>query len=163
MEQFLGAVGRPAHIVNLDPANDATPYTSSVSLSELISVRDVMEELGLGPNVRRCLQGAMLYCMEYLEANLEWLEARLDALEHNYVVFDLPGQVELSTNHPSLKRILERLAKRQDWRVRRLSLTSSWPSTSPTLRISLTRRGISRSCCLRCAQCSCLSCHTSTC
>jgi hypothetical protein len=28
-----------------------------------------------------------------------------------YVLFDLPGQVELSTNHESLKRIVQRLSK----------------------------------------------------
>ena len=112
MYQFLDAVGRQAHIVNLDPANDSVPYPCDVSLSELVSVRDVMAELGLGPN------GAMLYCMEYLEHNIDWLEERLSALPHDYVLFDVPGQVELTTNHPNLKRILEHMAKRQDWRVR---------------------------------------------
>ena len=111
MHQFLTALERGVHIVNLDPANDTVPYPCAISLAELISVRDVMEELQLGPN------GAMLYCMEYLEHNLDWLEARLAALEHDYAIFDLPGQVELTTNHPSLTRILERLQK-QDWRVR---------------------------------------------
>lgn len=60
----------------------------------------------------------MLYCMEYLEQNLDWLETRLAALEHDYVLFDLPGQVELSTNHPSLQRILEHLQRKHEWRVR---------------------------------------------
>ena len=70
-----------------------------------------MSELDLGPN------GAMLHCMEYLEANFDWLEEVLDALgKEAYVVFDLPGQVELSTDHPSLKRVIDRLIKR-DLRV----------------------------------------------
>jgi hypothetical protein len=65
-----------------------------------------MSEHGLGPN------GGMLYCMEYLEANYDWLEDRLKELGKDaYVLFDLPGQVELSTNHNSLKRIIERLGK----------------------------------------------------
>ena len=112
-----------------------------------------MSAHGLGPN------GAMLYCLEYLEANLDWLDAELDraltALEaagpggagaagegedddedeldpvsggrkerqrwrrdEMYVVFDTPGQVELSTNHDSLKHILEHLRKRAGFRVR---------------------------------------------
>ena len=54
----------------------------------------------------------MLYCMEYLEANYDWLEDRLEELgKEAYVLFDLPGQVELSTNHNSLKRIIEKLGK----------------------------------------------------
>lgn len=59
----------------------------------------------------------MLYCMEYLEENFAWLQERLQKLgDETYVVFDLPGQVELSTNHSSLRNIIERL-QRQDWRV----------------------------------------------
>ncbi|CAL1708475.1 unnamed protein product [Somion occarium] len=65
-----------------------------------------MDEHGLGPN------GAMLYCMEYLEANYDWLEDRLKELgEETYVLFDLPGQVELTTNHESVKRIIRKLTK----------------------------------------------------
>jgi len=53
-----------------------------------------------------------LYCMEYLEANYDWLEDRLKELGGDaYVLFDLPGQVELSTNHTSLKRIIDKLGK----------------------------------------------------
>ncbi len=74
-----------------------------------------MEEYGLGPN------GAILYCVEYLEANFDWLVERLDRLLEGergdgYVIFDTPGQVELWTNHDSLKRIVERLT-RIDYRV----------------------------------------------
>jgi GPN-loop GTPase len=59
----------------------------------------------------------MLYCMEYLEENQDWLDKRLDALgSEAYVVFDLPGQVEISTNHSSLRTVLDRFQKR-DWRV----------------------------------------------
>ena len=75
-----------------------------------------MAEHGLGPN------GAMLYCAEYLEANLDWLVERLDVLlkedKDGYVIFDTPGQVELWTNHESLKRIVLELSK-MDYRVRR--------------------------------------------
>ena len=80
-----------------------------------------MEEFGLGPN------GAILYCVEYLEANFDWLLEKLDALlkedgGNGYVIFDTPGQVELWTNHESLKKIMERLTK-MDYRV-------SWPRRS---------------------------------
>lgn len=113
LHQFLSALGRPISIVNLDPANGRSlPYPCAINIADLITVKDVMREEGLGPN------GAMLYCIEYLEENYDWLAARLEALgDDAYVAFDLPGQVELSTNHGSLRRILERLQKR-DWRVR---------------------------------------------
>ena len=113
LHQFLTALKRPnVHIVNLDPANTHLPYPCSIDINTLISVHDVMLELSLGPN------GAMLYCIEYLEENIEWLLQRLEGLgKEAYVVFDLPGQVELSTNHASLTRIVRALEKRADFRV----------------------------------------------
>ena len=46
------------------------------------------------------------------DTNFDWLEDRLKELGTDaYVVFDLPGQVELSTNHQSLKNIVGKLIK----------------------------------------------------
>ncbi|KAK0191106.1 cytoplasmic protein [Armillaria mellea] len=104
--QLFTALSRPISIVNLDPANDNIPYPCAIDISSLITLQDVMNEYQLGPN------GGMLYCMEYLEANYDWLEDRLRELGKDaYVLFDLPGQVELSTNHESMRRIIERLTK----------------------------------------------------
>jgi hypothetical protein len=49
-----------------------------------------MEEHKLGPN------GGLMYCMEFLLENIEWLEERLRELDTNYVIFDCPGQVKYS-------------------------------------------------------------------
>jgi len=104
--QLFTALQRPISIVNLDPANDALPYPCAVDISELVTLQDVMDEHGLGPN------GGMLFCLEHLEANFDWLEQRLLELgDDAYVLFDLPGQVELSTNHESLRNIVRRLGK----------------------------------------------------
>ncbi|KAI5121115.1 hypothetical protein M0805_002788 [Coniferiporia weirii] len=104
--QLFTALDRPISIVNLDPANENIPYPCALDIAELITLEDAMAAHELGPN------GAMLYCMEYLEANFDWLEDGLKALGKDaYVLFDLPGQVELSTNHESLKRIVEKLTK----------------------------------------------------
>ena len=110
--QLFTALDRPIAVVNLDPANENIPYPCAIDISSLITLQDAMNEHGLGPN------GAMLYCMEYLEANYDWLEDRLKELGPDaYVLFDLPGQVELSTNHESVKRIVKRLGK-SGFRVR---------------------------------------------
>ncbi|KAF7797362.1 hypothetical protein EIP86_008557 [Pleurotus ostreatoroseus] len=104
--QLFTALKRPIAVVNLDPANETIPYPCAIDISSLITLDDVMEEHGLGPN------GGMLYCMEYLEANYDWLEDRLKELGPDvYILFDLPGQVELSTNHESVKRIVQKLTK----------------------------------------------------
>ena len=128
--QLLTALNRPISIVNLDPANDNIPYPCAIDVASLVTLQDVMDTHGLGPN------GGMLYCMEYLEENFDWLEEKLKILGKDaYVVFDLPGQVELSTNHESLKRIIGKLSK-SGFRVREVSITfqiahpclaCSWP------------------------------------
>lgn len=122
LHQFLTALNRPVLIVNLDPAAPHPPYPSSISITSLISLEDAMSAHGLGPN------GAMLYCLEYLEKNLDWLEEELERAMGEmgwtgerrgeaFVVFDTPGQVELSTDHGSLKRIVRALEKKGGWRV----------------------------------------------
>ena len=61
------ALGRRAYVANLDPAAENFGYDLSFDIRDLISVDEVMEELELGPN------GALMYAMEYLLENLEWL------------------------------------------------------------------------------------------
>jgi GTPase SAR1 family protein len=115
--QLFTALGRPISIVNLDPANDSLPYPCAINISLLITLEDVMEKFGLGPN------GGMLYCMEYLDKNFDWLEDRVKELgDDAYVLFDLPGQVELSTNHDSVKQIVQKLSKKCSFRVCNLRL-----------------------------------------
>jgi len=85
--QLFTALQRPIAIINLDPANEHIPYPCAINIADLITLEDAMEATGLGPN------GGMLYCMEYLEANADWLEEKLKELGgETYVVFDLPGQ-----------------------------------------------------------------------
>lgn len=104
MRELLAALGRAVAVVNLDPANDALPYPCAADIGELVTLRDVMEHLKLGPN------GGLLYCMEYLEANADWLRDRLAPLRGRYVLFDCPGQVELYTHHAALRNVFGRLA-----------------------------------------------------
>lgn len=47
-----------------------------------------MDELELGPN------GGLVYCMEYLLDNMDWLKDELDKFDDDeYIIFDCPGQV----------------------------------------------------------------------
>ncbi|KAK6902862.1 hypothetical protein I203_108122 [Kwoniella mangroviensis CBS 8507] len=135
LHQFLAALNRPIHIVNLDPAVSIPPYPCSISITELVDLDSVMEEYGLGPN------GAMLYCLEYLEANFDWLIDRLDEVLKNdggngYVVFDTPGQVELWTNHDSLKNMVEKLGK-LDYRLAAVHLSDAHYITDASKFISV--------------------------
>ena len=65
-----------------------------------------MEELDYGPN------GGLVYCFEYsqqtllkltlpryLVDNLDWLDEQLGSYDNDYLLIDLPGQIELYTHH----------------------------------------------------------------
>jgi len=106
MQQFLQSLGRKTTVVNLDPANDQLPYECGVSINDLITMARVMEEHGLGPN------GGLMYCMEYLEKNVDWLLEKLQPFQNHYLLFDCPGQVELYTHHNSVRTIIKQLEKR---------------------------------------------------
>lgn len=104
IQEHCAASNRKIHIANLDPAAENFDYELSFDIRDLITVDDVMDELGLGPN------GALMYSMEYLLENMEWLEEELDRfLEDDYLLLDCPGQVELYTHQPVMKKVIERL------------------------------------------------------
>jgi GPN-loop GTPase len=105
MQQFLGAIGRKSSIVNLDPANDHTSYTAAIDVRDLVTLEEIMKNDELGPN------GGVLYALEELEANSEWLLDGLKSLGQDYVLFDCPGQVELFTHHYSLRKIIAKIEK----------------------------------------------------
>ncbi|ESQ51700.1 hypothetical protein EUTSA_v10017005mg [Eutrema salsugineum] len=117
MSQFLSLIGRKVAVVNLDPANDALPYECAVNIEELIKLEDVMSQHSLGPN------GGLMYCMEYLEKNIDWLESKLKPLsKDHYFLFDFPGQVELFFNHDSTKKFLTKLIKSLNLRLTAVQL-----------------------------------------
>lgn len=83
-----------------------------------------MQQFNLGPN------GGLMYCMEYLEKNIDWLQNKLQDHQRisiflffyfllivsyffpeDYILFDCPGQVELYTHHKSMRNILKILEK----------------------------------------------------
>jgi len=125
MHQFMSAIGRPSSVVNLDPANDRTSYKPALDVHDLVSLDEIMASEELGPN------GGVLYALEELEHNIQWLEDGLKKLgglctgaplcpiwrlimhinADDYVLFDCPGQVELFTHHYSLRNIFFRLEK----------------------------------------------------
>lgn len=78
MHQFMSTIGRPCSVVNLDPANDHTSYTPALDIRDLVSLDDIMISEELGPN------GGVLYALEELEHNIQWLENQLKQLNSQY-------------------------------------------------------------------------------
>lgn len=110
---------RTVHIVNLDPAAEHFDYQPIVDIRDLIQLDDAMEdeEFHFGPN------GGLVFCIEYLIKNSDWLKEQLcgggsDADENegepddDYLMFDMPGQIELYTHLAAGKQLVSLL---QSW------------------------------------------------
>jgi GPN-loop GTPase len=110
--------------VNLDPAAEEFAYEPDLDIKDLISLEDVMEDMGLGPN------GGLVYCFEYawylihyielflisslrfLLENLDFLTEPLDPLTEEFlIIFDMPGQIELYTHIPILPTLIKHLTR----------------------------------------------------
>lgn len=121
----MGAIGRVCSVVNLDPANDHTNYPKALDIRDLVKLEDIMAGDRLGPN------GGILYALEELEHNFEWLEEGLKEIgDDEYFLFDCPGQVELYTHHNSLRNIFFKLQK--------LGFRVGPPGSSPQNQLPLT-------------------------
>ncbi|TVU29714.1 hypothetical protein EJB05_21294 [Eragrostis curvula] len=131
MSQFLSLLGRKVAVVNLDPANDALPYDCAVNIEDLVKLSDVMDEHSLGPN------GGLVYCMDYLEKNIDWLEEKLKPLiEDHYLLFDFPGQVELFFLHSNARSVIDRLIKKLNLRLTAVHLIDSHLCCDPGKYVS---------------------------
>lgn len=102
------AIKRMIHIVNLDPAAEQFDYNALADVRNLIHLDDAMEdkELNFGPN------GGLVFCMEFLARNFDWLKKEISDVEDDYIIFDCPGQIELYTHVPVMKQLVEAL---RDW------------------------------------------------
>jgi len=125
MSELLKSMGRKVSIINLDPANENMNYEPDVDIANLIRVEEVMDELSLGPN------GGLVYAMQFLMKNLDWLKEKLDQLpNNNYLMIDCPGQVELYTVDQSMKNLIEYLSK-MDYRFAAVHLVDAHYCSDP--------------------------------
>jgi len=159
MQEYLRLLGRNAWVVNLDPANEVPPKTKKAAndsddivtatdyieseiendlpydalldvCSSVVNLSSVMKQLGLGPN------GGLVYCMEYLEAHcnevIDMIEKKIrDQEDDAYLIFDLPGQIELYTHGTAVPRLLSKLVKTLDLRLVAVQLIDSHYCTEP--------------------------------
>ena len=132
MQQYLTLLGRNVGVVNLDPANEmidnSQQYKCLLNVcTDIVNLQNVMEELHLGPN------GGLLYCMEYIEAHADdlvaLLQARLAQGGPYYLLFDLPGQVEVYTHGKCVANLMKILQNELNLRLTCVPLvdaTSCW-------------------------------------
>uniref|UniRef100_A0A8D8RZ27 GPN-loop GTPase 3 n=1 Tax=Cacopsylla melanoneura TaxID=428564 RepID=A0A8D8RZ27_9HEMI len=97
---------KPLKVINLDPAAEYFNYEPAGDIRELIHVEDAMEDenLQFGPN------GGLVFCMEYLMENSDWLKEVIgEELDEDYIILDCPGQIELYTHMNVIKKLVDLL------------------------------------------------------
>ena len=91
---------------------------AAIDICALVEHADVMDEMELGPN------GALVFCMELLLANREWLSIELEKIpKKTYLMFDFPGQAELYSVHNCVELLVNHLTKDLDIRLCALYFT----------------------------------------
>jgi len=125
------ALNRRHIVVNLDPSNDQVlPYDCTIDIRRLVGLFDTMKRFKLGPN------GAMIYCIEYLLENIDWLKSEMDKNPDCYLIVDCPGQVELYTHHEGMRLLLRKMTNEFDCRLTAVHLVDCTMCTDPFKYVS---------------------------
>ena len=104
MQDHCRASKRSLHVGNLDPAAEFFAYDPAFDIKDLVDIDAAMDEMGYGPN------GGLVYCMEYLLENMDWLREELDGFgDDDYVILDCPGQVELYSHLPIMHDLVKQI------------------------------------------------------
>jgi len=98
--EYYKSIKRVVHCVNLDPAADDLQYEPVIDVRTAINVKEIMDTLGYGPN------GALVHCMEELVSDMTWFDDQIGEHEYDYLLIDLPGQIELFSHLPILPSLL---------------------------------------------------------
>ncbi|XP_043215877.1 GPN-loop GTPase 1-like [Amphibalanus amphitrite] len=98
---------KPApYVINLDPACAEMPYPANIDIRDTVKYKDVMKQYGLGPN------GGIVTSLNLFATQFDQLLGLLDKRQdqHEYVIIDTPGQIEVFTWSASGSIITEALA-----------------------------------------------------
>ncbi len=99
---FAGS-GYNVQTVNLDPGADMLPYDPGVDVRDWITLGDVMEEYGLGPN------GAQVVAADMMALYRKRIVEDLAVGQAQYILFDTPGQMELFSFRESSRELVHGL------------------------------------------------------
>lgn len=91
--------------VNLDPGAENLPYIPDVDIRDWISLKEIMDNYGLGPN------GAQIACADMIALNSEDIKKSIDSFSSDYILIDTPGQLELFVFRQSGKYIIDYIDK----------------------------------------------------
>ncbi len=103
--EWLRSQEQDAISLNLDPGALTLPYTPDIDVRERISIENIMEKYGLGPN------GALIMAADLIADEAAELGREIEALNPDVVLVDTPGQMELFAFRVSGPYIASELTK----------------------------------------------------
>lgn len=106
MLSHFSAIGRRAAALNFDPACGDLRYDPAIDVRDAADAAGAMRERGLGPN------GALVHCLESVLDDAQWLDEQIGEYEDDYLLVDMPGQIELYSHLCVLPRLLGALQRR---------------------------------------------------
>ncbi|XP_011176122.1 GPN-loop GTPase 1 [Solenopsis invicta] len=98
-------MGKP-YGINLDPACKEVPFPANIDIRDTVNYKEVMKQYNLGPN------GGIVTSLNLFTTKFHQVIELVNKAnkEHNYVIFDTPGQIEVFTWSASGSIITESLA-----------------------------------------------------
>lgn len=102
---ILYNVGKP-YVINLDPACREVPYPANIDIRDTVNYKEVMKQYSLGPN------GGIVTTLNLFSTKFDQVIELIDKAgkDHEYVILDTPGQIEVFTWSASGTIITEALA-----------------------------------------------------
>ncbi|XP_078039884.1 GPN-loop GTPase 1 [Augochlora pura] len=102
---ILYNVGKP-YVINLDPACKEVPYPANIDIRDTVNYKEVMKQYSLGPN------GGIVTALNLFSTKFDQVIDLIDkaSKEHEYIILDTPGQIEVFTWSASGTIITEALA-----------------------------------------------------
>jgi hypothetical protein len=91
--------------LNLDPAVVRLPYAPSIDVRDHVSHEDVVDDYELGPN------GAIIASLDQVALKIDAIKEELQEFGAEYVLIDLPGQLEAFAYRSSGPLILSEIGR----------------------------------------------------
>jgi len=89
LKHYLELSSKSHALVNLDPGAEILPYTPDIDVREWISMEEVMDRYGLGPN------GAQIVANDMIANYTDEIKEELENLGGDIIIYDTAGQIEL--------------------------------------------------------------------
>lgn len=90
--------------MNLDPGVIRLPYAPDIDVRQFVSLEEIIDKYDLGPN------GGLIAAMDQVALNFDLVMKEMEEYSPEYLLVDLPGQIEVFTFRSSGPVIINELA-----------------------------------------------------